>query len=60
MSRNGNCWENRHFTVDDLAVNDVADDTETFYNRIRRHSCVGGLSRNKSEAAQKPRSLGVH
>jgi hypothetical protein len=40
MSRKGNCLENRR-----PAVKGVADDIKTFYNRIRRHSYLGGLRR---------------
>jgi putative transposase len=44
MSRNGNCWDN-----------DVADYIDSFYNRIRRHSHLGGVSPEQFESAQKPR-----
>ena len=44
----------------ELALNDVADYIETFYNRTRRHSHLGGLSPEQFEAAQKQRPLGVH
>ena len=44
----------------ELAVTDVAEYIETFYNRSRHHSHLGGLSPDEFEAAQKPRSLGVH
>ena len=44
----------------ELAMNDVADYIETFYNRTRRHSHLGGLSPEQFEAAQKQRPLGVH
>ena len=44
----------------ELAFNDVADYIETFYNRTRRHSHLGGLSPEQFEAAQKQRPLGVH
>jgi putative transposase len=38
-----------------LAIADVADDTDTFYNRARRHSHLGGVSPEQFEAAHKPR-----
>jgi putative transposase len=44
----------------ELALNDVADYIETFYNRTRRHSHLGGLSPEQFEAAQNPRSAAVH
>ena len=44
----------------ELAVTDVAEYIETFYNRSRHHSHLGGLSPDEFEMAQKPRSLGVH
>ena len=44
----------------ELALNDVADYIETFYNRTRRHSHLGGLSPEQFEAAQKQRPQGVH
>jgi putative transposase len=39
----------------ELALNDVSDYIETFYNRTRRHSHLGGVSPEQFEAAQKPR-----
>jgi putative transposase len=39
----------------ELAVNDVADYIDRFYNRTRRHSHLGGVSPEQFEAAQKPR-----
>jgi len=39
----------------DLALNDLADYIDGFYNRIRRHSHLGGLSPEQFEAAHKPR-----
>jgi putative transposase len=44
----------------DLARADVADYIETFYNRARRHSHLGGLSPEQFEAAHKPRRRGLH
>src|SRR5713226_5625217 len=39
----------------ELALNDVADYIDQFYNRTRRHSHLGGVSPEQFEAAQKPR-----
>jgi putative transposase len=39
----------------DLATADVADYIDTFYNRTRRHSHLGGLSPEQFEAAHKRR-----
>jgi hypothetical protein len=36
----------------ELALNDVADDIDRFYNRTRRHSHLGGVSPEQFEAAQ--------
>jgi putative transposase len=44
----------------ELAVSDVADYIDAFYNRARRHSRLGGLSPEKFEAAQKPPRRSVH
>ncbi len=44
----------------DLAIADVADYIDTFYNRSRRHSHLGGVSPEQFEAAHKPRRQGVH
>jgi putative transposase len=38
-----------------LAIADVAAYIDTFYNRVRRHSHLGGLSPEQFEAAHKPR-----
>jgi transposase InsO family protein len=43
------------FWVSTEALNDVADYIDSFYNRIRRHSHLGGVSPEQFEAAQKPR-----
>jgi len=37
----------------ELAIVDVADDIDTFYNRTRRHSHLGGLSPEQVEAAHR-------
>ena len=44
----------------DLAIADVADYIETFYNRTRRHSHLGGVSPEQFETAHQPRRRGVH
>ena len=38
-----------------LALRDVAEYIDGFYNRTRRHSYLGGLSPEQFEAAQKRR-----
>ena len=43
-----------------LATTAVADYIDTFYNRTRRHSHLGGLSPEQFEAAHKPRRQGLH
>jgi putative transposase len=43
-----------------LASADVADYIDSFYNRTRRHSHLGGVSPEQFEAAHKPRRKGVH
>jgi putative transposase len=44
----------------DLAIADVAAYIDTFYNRTRRHSHLGGLSPEQFEAAHKPRRKRLH
>jgi putative transposase len=44
----------------ELAVKDVADYIDTFYNRTRRHSHLGGVSPEPFETAQKALTRGVH
>jgi putative transposase len=39
----------------ELALTDVADYINRFYNRIRRHSHIGGVSPEPFEDAQKRR-----
>ena len=39
----------------ELAMRDLADYVDAFYNRTRRHSNLGGLSPEQFEAAQKRR-----
>ena len=43
-----------------LAEADIADYIDTFYNRSRRHSYLGGVSPDQFEAAHTPRRQGVH
>ena len=43
-----------------LGSADVADYIDTFYNRTRRHSHLGGVSPEEFEAAHKARPRGVH
>ena len=43
-----------------LAISDVADYIDLFYNRTRRHSHLGGLSPEQFEAAHKPRRKNLH
>ena len=69
MSRRGNCWDNavaesffsslkkervkkKIYKTRDLATADLTDYI-TFYNRIRRHSHVGGVSPDEFEAKAK-------
>jgi putative transposase len=44
----------------ELAIADMADYIETFYNRTRRHSHLGGLSSEQFEAAHKPKRRRLH
>ena len=44
----------------DLATKDISEYIETFYNRTRRHSHVGGISPEEFEATFKSRRKGVH
>jgi putative transposase len=44
----------------ELALNDVADYIDAFYNRTRRHSHLGGVSPEQFEAAQKQPKRRVH
>jgi len=43
-----------------LALADVSDYIETFYNRLRRHSHLGGISPEEFEAVHKLRRRSVH
>jgi putative transposase len=44
----------------ELALNDVADYIDRFYDRTRRHSHLDGVSPEQFEAAHKPRRRGIH
>ena len=44
----------------ELALVDVADYIDTFYNRSRRHSHLGGVSPEEFEAVHDPRKRAVH
>lgn len=44
----------------DVATAAIADYIETFYNRSRRHSHLGGISPEQFEAAHKSRKQCVH
>ena len=44
----------------DLALTDLAEYIDTFYNRTRRHSHLGGVSPEQFEMAQKPRQRSLH
>ena len=44
----------------ELAIADVADYIDSFYNRTRRHSHLGGPSPEQFEAAHKPRRGRLH
>ena len=44
----------------ELAIAEVADYIDTFYNRTRRHSYLGGLSPEQFEAAHKTRRQRLH
>ena len=43
-----------------LALADVAEYIDTFYNRTRRHGHLGDVSPEQFEAAHKPRRKSVH
>ena len=44
----------------ELALHDVADYIDRFYNRTRRHSHLDGVSPEQFEAAHKPRRRSIH
>ena len=50
----------RIYRTRDLALNDVADYIDAFYNRTRRHSHLGGLSPEQFEVVRKTQCRGVH
>jgi putative transposase len=43
-----------------LAIQDISDYIDSFYNRTRRHQHLGGVSPDEFEAAAKPPKTGVH
>ena len=44
----------------ELALTDVADYIDAFYNRTRRHRHLDGVSPDQLEAAHKVRRMGIH
>jgi putative transposase len=44
----------------DLAIADIADYIDAFYNRTRRYSHLGGVSPEQFEAAHKVRRQRLH
>ena len=44
----------------DVTTATISDYIETFYNRARRHSHLGGISAEHFETAHKFRKEGVH
>ncbi len=48
------------YTNREQAIGDVADYIETFYNRLRRHSHIGGVSPEQFEAAHKRSRKSLH
>jgi len=44
----------------ELALADISEYIESFYNPVRRHSHLGGISPDQFEAAHKPKRRGVH
>ena len=44
----------------ELAIADLADSIDTFYNRTRRHSHLGGVSPEQFEVAHKARRQRLH
>lgn len=43
-----------------LAIDDISDYIESFYNRTRRHQHLGGVSPDEFEEAAKRSKPGVH
>jgi putative transposase len=50
----------RIYKTRELAIADVSDYIESFYNPVRRHSHLGGMSPDQFEAAHKLRRRSVH
>ena len=44
----------------DIATKDIAEYIESFYNRTRRHSNIGGISPERFEAEHRRSRNGVH
>ena len=44
----------------DLATKDIADYIESFYNRTRRHSHIGGVSPERFERDHRRSRAGLH
>ena len=44
----------------ELALADISEYIESFYNPVRRHSHLGGISPDQFEADHKPKRRGVH
>jgi putative transposase len=72
MSRKGNCWDNavaesffsslkkERIKKQIYKNRELANYIDTFYNRTRRHSHLGGLSPELFEAAHKTRRRRRH
>lgn len=50
----------RIYKMRQLAVDDVLDYIESFYNTTRRHQHIGGVSPNDFETAAEQQKSGVH
>jgi putative transposase len=50
----------RIYKTRELAMTDIAEYIETFYNRTRCQGYPAGVSPEQFEAAQEPRRRGVH
>jgi putative transposase len=55
LGQRGRRVKKRIYKDRELAVNDIGDYIETFYNGTRRHSHLGGLSPEQFGAAHKLR-----
>jgi len=54
------CIKKRIYKNREIARVDIADYIESFYNRTRRHSYLGGISPEEFEAAARGRRSSVH